>query len=1003
MHFTEVEKAAAVLYLKTEEVEDSFSAGEDTMVRRHMSLLRHELASCVTACGGELDRVDNNGIMAFFRRSASSEQSCRRAIDCGFRMLRTLELMGKSFDAEQDHLNLTGTVGITWGSSAITSDSAGASEVMGDCVEQAAELVSAAPPGKILVSETARSAGINQFHWNRFFLTPELTAWMPVEREDLPSVHPLAACVPLVGRDTEMKQLKTIYNSYLNGLNARPVAVVGKAGSGKTRLVSAFLSDIPKTEATVVKLRNMLHDQSPLGAWLPLMGADSFDPYSTVMSEIKTMRADGNLIIAVEDVHWADSASMKLLDQLSPAICDAGAFLIVTSRTELEGCLGASALKLCLTGLDEAAVCSMLTGMLGSPDGREGLKFTEFIMDRTAGNPQLVLELTLHAVETDIIGRNRDCSWYVSKNPYELVSRSEESYLLARFNMLEPREKFALQVAAVLGSGFEENLFQEVYYRLTRGSGMIALSRLQNTGFLSTAGNGIYTFANSAMLEACYGTISGTNKALIHKEAAETLLQNSGSEENSSLALTLSRHCIESGSGENAIPWLFSAMEQCIDAADLIRAETLSRELQNRVTTDSPLFVKLNYLDMRLFMVMGKFRLAMDIALNIRDRFTGCELALIHSCLGQARENMGLPLRDALEDYSAAIELAESSGDRNTAANCLGASGALYLSLGKPVKALDSLGRALKYRDSLDTMTLAKLHGNMGILMQRTGSLEDAMIHYSRTHELGKRCGNMNIEASALVYMGQVEINMGRKTEGIKKYSEALTIHRKAGNKRGECITLGNLGGQLARYGETENAIDTLEKAIKIGEEIGHTRGIMSFYLNIGLTYKIAGEYARAESYIRKSLEMMRDAGDKRALAVGHLNLSSLLAGMSRIHEAIDEARRSLRLACTVNALTTQARALGNLGWLMLKSDRFEMALNCFREAFNRSSLAEEHSVLAEHSIGECRALLELGRREEAEEKYKEVISLKNRFGIAADGINDLKELEEHLGIRDME
>nr|HPJ29555.1 tetratricopeptide repeat protein [Candidatus Sabulitectum sp.] len=123
-------------------------------------------------------------------------------------------------------------------------------------------------------------------------------------------------------------------------------------------------------------------------------------------------------------------------------------------------------------------------------------------------------------------------------------------------------------------------------------------------------------------------------------------------------------------------------------------------------------------------------------------------------------------------------------------------------------------------------------------------------------------------------------------------------------------------------------------------------------------------------------------SGDRRAMAVAHLNLSTVLSRMNRLGEAMEESRRALRYSCSVNALTTQARALGNLGWLMIRTDRSDMAVNFFREAHRRSYLAEDHSMLAACRTGEGRALLELGRMSEARECLKEATELGEAYGM---------------------
>ncbi|MCP4646523.1 MAG: tetratricopeptide repeat protein, partial [bacterium] len=623
------------------------------------------------------------------------------------------------------------------------------------------------------------------------------------------------------------------------------------------------------------------------------MRKGTFDPYGTVMAEIRELRTEKNLILVIEDLHWADMASLKLLNQLSRSLCDAGVFLLVTSRVEPDGYLQRSAEELLLSGLDESAVLELLSAILGTAEGSEDKVFSDFLLETTGGNPLLLTELIVHSLETGIVGRNRNESWFLNRRFDQILSDNAESFLQARLTNLETDEKFILQIASVLGSGFEADLLNEICSRLGNKSSKIILSRLLNLGFLHSYEDGSFHFLNSLLAEAVYDSILDENRIIMHSLAAEVLTERLDPDDTKTGAITLSRHLIESETSENAIPWLFSALEQCLEAADINRAEIISTELHKRINDNSEHSSLLAYSDMRLNMLMGKFQLVCNTADKIKAAFSGDKLAKIYAMLASAKENLGVPLRDVLKDYMLAIEKAEISGDKNTIANCLGAAGAVNVSLGRKNEALSDLNRALQYEDLLETKSLATLHGNMGILMQRTGSLADAFVHYRKTYELGKKCGDASIEANALAYMGQVEINMGDKDAGILKYREALAIHRKSGNIRGECIVLGNLGGTLARFGEAENAIEALERAIRIAKEIGHTRGIMAFHANIGLACKLDGQYRKAEKHLRDALIMIRKTGDKRALAVCHLNLSGVLAKVMQTQEAIDEARRA--------------------------------------------------------------------------------------------------------------
>lgn len=990
-------RKVAVLSFKINGLDDHSVIIRKDSRNRIMALAMDELSSSIRAFGGKLIKNGQDSIIGVFGTVHTTEHLCQRAVDCCFKMTRSLSLIENCIDIKSRHLHLSGSAGVAWGYATITPDASGAIQVSGDCLENSSSLLKDAPPDSILVSQSAMESCGEVFSWESFQKLKN--SWIPKKKNDSHLIQPLFYRVPFLGRKKELDHLTTAFNSYLKWFNHPAVLVSGKPGSGKSRFVEHFLSGISSDDAQIVHLHNRLWDQPPLGTWLPLMKKGTFDPYGTVLAEVRRLRSSGNLILVVEDIHWADKASVLLLNQLSRAFIDAGVFLIVTSRNDVDEHLEGSTEKILMNNFTRRTVIRLLRSILGTAEEAEDQRFADFLMVRTSGNPLLLIESILHASETDVIGRNLSNSWFIDKKLQGVLSEASESSLQARLSILTAPEKFALQVASVLGNGFNGELFSKLFARLGRKSARQLLSQLLGTGFLTIDENGSYQFLNSLMTETVYDTILQKNKIIIHRNAAELISEGLSPDKNNAIPISISRHFIQSGSGEESLPWLLCAMEQYLDVTELNKAESLSCEIQKRLSEKSTYSDLSGYLDMRLYISMGKFQLALNTAERILPFFEGRKLGMIYLVIAQSRENLGMPLKEVVKDYILAAETAEAAGDRNNAASGLGAAGAVLVSLGRKDEALSALNRALKYESSLDTRSLAKLHGNMGILMQRTGSLADALSHYRKTYEMSRKCGDSSMEANALAYMGHIEISMGEKEKGISKFREALAIHRNTGNKRGECITLGNLGGTLARFGEARNAVVALKKAIKLAKDIGHTRGLMTFHSNLGLAFKLEGNYAKAEKHIRESMEMIRKTGDKRALAVCHLNLSGVLSSLLRIREAVDEARRAFRFACAVNALTTQARALGNLGSLMRKTDRSRMGLNFYREAYKRSSLAEDHSTLAGHVIGESNCLLELDLREESLVKYNDVLELKKKYGMDVEEANDLTELEKALGM----
>ena len=421
-------RKVAILSMNLHGFEETAGTLEDESNKKLAQLTMSELSSCVFSFGGEIAKTEQSGFVALFGAVQDSRQTCQRVIRCCFRILKNFTLISNNIKVEYDHMNLTCSIGVAWGSATVTRDNNGDVSVDGDCVDLSSYLRNTAPQQTILVSEDIKSACLDSFDWELF--TDK--AWIPAQKTESHNTHPLLNEVPLLGRDKELVQLSQAYDSYCKWYNHPPMFITGKPGSGKTRLVDHFLTAIPQNKTKIIKLKNKLWDQPPLGTWLPLIKKGTFDPYGTVMAEIRRICSDGHLILVIEDLHWADTASRKLLDQLSRALTEAGVFLIVTSRNPPQDFLLDSSEQIQLQGLDRNAIIILLESILGKADGSEDKRFADFLIESTGGNPLLLTEQVLHAVDTGIIGRDTINAWFLDKKLDHFVSDTAESFLQAR-------------------------------------------------------------------------------------------------------------------------------------------------------------------------------------------------------------------------------------------------------------------------------------------------------------------------------------------------------------------------------------------------------------------------------------------------------------------------------------------------------------------------------------------------------------------------------------------
>jgi DNA-binding CsgD family transcriptional regulator/tetratricopeptide (TPR) repeat protein len=257
----------------------------------------------------------------------------------------------------------------------------------------------------------------------------------------------------LLERQSELQMLGTAVERAHRGQGSA-VLVLGEAGIGKTSLVHAFLTAAAGQARVLAgacedlltpRALGPLRDAARSAADGPLAAALSprADPelvFAAVCDELAAPPSPAMLVI--EDVHWADGATLDVLRYLGTRVQNLPAVLLVTYRDDalarghpLRGVLGAlvsrAATRLRLTRLSTDAVRELAAPTDVDPGE---------LFQLTGGNPFFVSE--------------------VLANPCAIVPPTVVDAVLARVGTLSPAAQTALDRLAVIPSGAEVSLLR---------------------------------------------------------------------------------------------------------------------------------------------------------------------------------------------------------------------------------------------------------------------------------------------------------------------------------------------------------------------------------------------------------------------------------------------------------------------------------------------------------------------------------------------------------------
>lgn len=312
----------------------------------------------------------------------------------------------------------------------------------------------------------------------------------------------------LVGRERELAQLQHFLDSAVTGEGAT-VFVSGEAGSGKTRITHEFLFSA-KDKAQVLSgwcLNNapvpffpfieafesflaesesdrlVISERSGL-SWLmastqtiekglsPETAKDQ--KFAALAKELLNMSTAKPLILFIDDLHWADSASLSLIQYLSRLVKSEKILVLATFRSEELNCsaegfanplqdtlrlMGREDLffQINLPNLNRSDVSRIAQGMLG---GKVNEALVNWITNESQGNPLFVIESLKLLFENGSL-KKESGEWEL-KVDHPSIPLKIKDIILRRLSNLKANQRRTLDVASVIGDKFYPQLLGSI-------------------------------------------------------------------------------------------------------------------------------------------------------------------------------------------------------------------------------------------------------------------------------------------------------------------------------------------------------------------------------------------------------------------------------------------------------------------------------------------------------------------------------------------------------------
>jgi class 3 adenylate cyclase/tetratricopeptide (TPR) repeat protein len=834
---------------------------------------------------------------------------------------------------------------------------------------------------------------------------------------------------PLVGREKEAKLVRAAASN-LRHTKGSIISLIGEAGLGKSRLIDELRSEVSSDQKNFIwleghclsytqsvsysafnevvrsvlgvfetdtevevwsKLRRRIDDLFPhdqgedvlpyLATFLslPLSGAlaerveylegealqrQIIRAVATLLERLAQRRP---LILIFDDLHWADSASLALLERILTIPDRAPALISLIYRPDRShGCwaLGQLAARsyphhyteimlrpLDVTSNEDDLLVSNLLDVPQLPIALAQL------IGRAEGNPFYIEEIIRTLIDAGAIVRDANSNrWRIAGHiTLESVPDSLQAIIMTRIDRLAEQARRTLQLASVVGRTFRYLVLNWLATAATLAnqldSSLASLQRAELVREQTRVPELEYGFAQAVFRDVAYESLLMRDRRVYHRLVGQQMEDQYAEHKREEVYELLAHHYSLSDDQIKSLHYL-------IKAGDKTRLAYANKESIDFYRQAEALVGELGSLDNMIAVAEG---------------------------LGDVLYHVG-EYDEALTHYQQAITHHTESIAQ---ADLYRRIGAVYEKRGDYEGALNSTGNGIKLLtpDYTDTVEMARLLTLRCRVYHQQGQFDQAI-------EAGKQALEVIEDSSNYQEIAQTHNELGNAHEGVSQpddaidhFNHGLLILDRIGDEYSAAKVYNNLA---VIYSQTDLArsAEYFRRALETMQRFGDTHGEAGAQQNLGVINYLRGDYPLAIEAYQHSLDMKERLGDNMGIADCHINLGEVYRAQNNLSQAIEHLEQALFIVRQIGANQSEAECQRQLAECYLENDEPEKALSILREALTRAQTISDlkeagiiyrvmgNAYLHQHEIDA--AVLHLGQ------SIKILMELNREFDVAA-------------------
>lgn len=849
--------------------------------------------------------------------------------------------------------------------------------VMGDQVNVTARLMSKSRDGEVLIGHaTAKSVEANfeleeQKSVKVKGIDEALRPFLVIHPRELARGSRHYAATPLIGRQKELAKAQEAAQRSLQA-NGQILIIYGVSGIGKTRLVEEIIAygtglgmelllgtslsygstltyhpwaeilgtyfRVRASDAPSIRIKALEKGMQAIGEqdWTPVIGTvlglDIDENELTrdldaklrrqrvldLMVKLLQYRAQAQpLLLILEDAHWADSASMELINYLLRNIFDQPILMVLPHRPD-DGLPNWKAqpnsVEIHLQEMSDEPSIAIIQGMIGPIQVPASIQ--DLILKKAGGNPFFIGELVRSLMDTGVLDQDSSGTWQFNEEEISVdLPDTVHGVIISRIDRLDEHDRVILQAASVVGRDFpvqtlmgvlsQNGKDQWIDSRLNHmhGMGLIELADME-------AGN--YRFIHLTTREVVYESLSFGLRRNLHTQIGEFIEDTfTGSlREHTNM---LAYHYFLGQSWSKALDYnlqgghyaqtefandiAITSFENALEAAGkleednrTLRDQELAHEALGEVLTlvgrydeamnhynaaraileteshweEQPLqLADLARKTADVLERQSEYAIAFEWlhkGLSYVDKFSSsiatARIYLMGAGLHHRQGNNEKATEWCQKSLATTAKIRTREGQHVTA-HTYYLLGAAQYRLSEFEFALESCEQSLRLYDEIDDyLGQARAYNNLAIVYSDLGNWEKSSEAYHKSLTMNKKIGNIQDEGFVANNLGNINLYRGEWDKAETYYLDSKAIWKRIGAPLPEAVTLSNLA-QVYIYRENLTAAEsTLHESQTIFNKIGSKDFLPEIERRWGEFYLHRGELAEAKKHTQLSIEL---------------------------------------------------------------------------------------------------------------------------------------------------